>query len=132
MYDCDYDRSILILSVAPTVMVLTNDECQHNGRTITLECRVTANPSAVVVWKRGHSNLKNSYKYKIKSNKMAKNVFLVTLEIRSLDQTDSGMYTCTGHNDQGTSNDTLILRGELSIYKSHHKGVLFTVAGGWG
>ncbi|GAB0185061.1 obscurin [Grus japonensis] len=74
---------------------LRNEEAME-GEVVTLRCELTK--TASVEWKKGHTVLKPSEKYKMRQKDVT-----AELVIHNLDETDAGDYTCVCGDKQSTA-----------------------------
>lgn len=91
---------------------------QTVGKETILECKVTAFPQAVSIWKFQEQDLFNSLKHRIDVYQDRGHMLTLSLRIPNVTQDDFGQYSCYASNGFGMDEETMTLYGKiLSIYK---------------
>lgn len=91
---------------------------QTVGKETMLECKVTAFPQAVSIWKFQNQDLFNSLKHRIDVYQDRGHMLTLSLRIPNVTRDDFGQYSCYASNGFGMDEETMTLYGKtLSIDK---------------
>lgn len=78
-----------------------------------MECKVKANPKPTIVWFREGTQVVESSKIKISTEKVEEDIYYIKLELRDPGIEDSGLYKCNIKNTLGELNANLTLNIEI-------------------
>lgn len=82
---------------------------QSLGKETMLECKITAFPQAVSVWKFQNQDLYNSFRHRIDVFQDRGHMLILSLRIMNVTRDDFGQYSCYASNGFGMDEDTMIL-----------------------
>lgn len=87
---------------------------QTVGKETILECKVTAFPQAVSIWKFQEQDLFNSLKHRIDVYQDRGHMLTLSLRIPNVTQDDFGQYSCYASNGFGMDEETMTLYEYIS------------------
>jgi neuronal growth regulator 1 len=82
------------------------------GKETILECKVTAFPQAVSVWRFQNMFLSNSLKHRIDIYKDKGHTMILSVRIMNITKEDFGQYSCFASNEFGEDEETMTLYGK--------------------
>lgn len=80
-----------------------------DGKRLCFECKIKAEPEPQISWFRDNSEIVNSGRYLIYSDKLPDNMYFVCLEIDDVNVQDAGKYKVQAKNNLGESNASITL-----------------------
>lgn len=105
-----------LFKVPPEVWLVNQKLGQYVGKETILECKVTAFPQAVSIWKFQNQDLFNSFKHRIDVYQDRGHMLTLSLRLPNVTREDFGQYSCYASNSFGMDEETMILYGKtLSI-----------------
>lgn len=87
---------------------------QSRGKETILECKVTAFPQGVTVWRYQGQDLINSDKYRVEVYQDRGHMVILSVRIVNLTREDFGQYSCFASNGFGMDEETMTLYGKKS------------------
>lgn len=100
---------------APEIETGVDTLSQKVGKSTALECVITGFPMEVAVWRYNGIDIEErTWKYEPIVFQRDGNTILLSLEIRDLNPSDFGVYTCFASNVLGSANKTINLK-EIQI-----------------
>lgn len=105
---------VISLSVPPEVQLYSNRMGQSKEKETILDCRITANPHAYIVWKRKGKEITTNFKYGITVYEDDRYTRTLSLRIARLNDDDFGKYKCYAENKYGTDSEEMMLYGKLN------------------
>lgn len=107
---------ILNFSVPPEVKLLNPVQSQFLGRDTELHCEIAGEPLAETKWMRGSVKLPfESFKYRQQLISSRDHLKVLSLEIRGLDKSDFGEYSCFASNKYGHAKKSMELVGKYCV-----------------
>lgn len=100
--------------VPPEVWLNNKKMSQSLGKETILECKVTAFPQAVSVWRFENVFLANSLKHRIDIYKDKGHTIILSVRIMNITKEDFGQYSCFASNEFGEDEETMTLLGKYS------------------
>ncbi|KAJ8304740.1 hypothetical protein KUTeg_018323 [Tegillarca granosa] len=82
---------------------------QYQGKDTILECKITAFPQAVTVWKRFGKEITSNFKYHVEVYDLGSHRLTLSLRIKNIDTNDFGSYACFSSNKLGEDQEEMIL-----------------------
>lgn len=101
--------------VPPEVELHTRRIGQSPGRETILECRITAFPMSLLVWRFNNQDLLASKKHRVEIYDDGNHRVTLSLRVMDITYTDYGNYTCFAQNKLGTDQDVMLLYGKNII-----------------
>nr|XP_034325965.1 opioid-binding protein/cell adhesion molecule homolog isoform X11 [Crassostrea gigas] len=104
------NRVISVMVEFPPEVWLVNQKLgQYVGKETILECKVTAFPQAVSIWKFQNQDLFNSFKHRIDVYQDRGHMLTLSLRLPNVTREDFGQYSCYASNSFGMDEETMIL-----------------------
>lgn len=111
---CHETIILIFFSVPPEVQLYSNRMGQSKEKETILDCRITANPHAYIVWKRKGKEITTNFKYGITVYEDDRYTRTLSLRIARLNDDDFGKYKCYAENKYGTDSEEMTLYGKLN------------------
>ena len=86
---------------------------QYRGKETVLDCRVTANPHGLNVWRRHGKEIGTTWKYGINVYEEDRYTKTLSLRIGKIDENDFGKYECFAENSFGRDAEMMLLFGKI-------------------
>ncbi|GAB1599124.1 lachesin-like, partial, partial [Argonauta hians] len=118
MYECVADNGVanavshlikVTVLFAPEIYLPTRRIGQAIAKETILECKITAMPQGVTIWKKGEKELKTGWKYRIDAYGDDEYTITLSLRIRQITKEDYGVYTCQASNRLGRDVKSMVL-----------------------
>ncbi|XP_056022850.1 opioid-binding protein/cell adhesion molecule-like isoform X9 [Ostrea edulis] len=104
------NRVISVMVEFPPEVWLNNKKMSQSlGKETILECKVTAFPQAVSVWRFENVFLANSLKHRIDIYKDKGHTIILSVRIMNITKEDFGQYSCFASNEFGEDEETMTL-----------------------
>ncbi|XP_078314745.1 limbic system-associated membrane protein-like isoform X2 [Crassostrea virginica] len=104
------NRVISVMVEFPPEVWLDNRRMgQSRGKETILECKVTAFPQGVTVWRYQGQDLINSDKYRVEVYQDRGHMVILSVRIVNLTREDFGQYSCFASNGFGMDEETMTL-----------------------
>lgn len=118
MYECVADNGVAnavnhVIKVTvffpPEIYLPTKRIGQALAKETILECKITAMPQGVTVWRKNGTELQTGWKYRVDAYSDDDYTITLSLRIRQISKEDYGVYTCVASNRLGHDEETMIL-----------------------
>ena len=116
------NQLVLIYSVAPNITSQLTNQTENESAIASYTCQADGEPLPTISWYFNGDPLgpTNSIKYMFTDRPLVTSVMSV-LNIRNLESSDAGTYTCNATNvvSSDTSSGILTVNGECTVFKSN-------------
>ncbi|CAF4918718.1 unnamed protein product [Rotaria sp. Silwood1] len=89
---------------------LNKPSIKQDAKTVTIQFDIAADPSPSLHWLKDGKELLNVDKIIARMNRIGGNKFTISLDIKNLTQSDSGVYKCTLSNELGTAVANIVIK----------------------
>lgn len=87
-----------------------------DGKRLTFECKIKADPEPQIFWFRDSQELANTGRYLIYCDKLPDNLYHACLEIDDVGMADAGKYKVQAKNSLGESNASITLNFDSKLH----------------
>lgn len=140
MYECVADNGVanavnhvikVTVFFTPEIYLPTKRIGQALAKETILECKITAMPQGVTVWRKNGTELQTGWKYRVDAYSDDDYTITLSLRIRQISKEDYGVYTCVASNRLGKDDETMILY-EIGVSSKAPSTVSSVKPGGYG
>ncbi|XP_052822956.1 lachesin isoform X2 [Octopus bimaculoides] len=118
LYECVADNGVanavshvikVTVFFAPEIFLPTKRIGQALAKETILECKITAMPQGVTMWRKNGTELQTGWKYRIDAYGDDEYTITLSLRIRQIAKDDYGVYTCQASNRLGRDEKSMVL-----------------------
>ena len=102
---------VFMVAGAPSFTVQPKIDQSPDGRHLTFQCELTADPEPTLTWYKNDVLIKHGGRYNMKVKK-DDNVYFIELEITDVSGKDAGKYKIMAKNEHGDAKSTIDLNFE--------------------